>query len=97
MSRIAFGIVIAVLTAVHASPSEAGDVYRKIASVNDPVVAPRAPDPDTLLPVARKTPSTTGSARSRTDAAKPAADWSEKQRFSRLHLPTLPAWPAASR
>lgn len=94
MGRIAFGLVIAVLTVVHASPGEAGDVYRKIASVNDPVVAPRAPDPDILLPVAGKTPAAMASGRPHADAAKPAADWTEKLRLPPLRLP---AWPAPSR
>jgi hypothetical protein len=87
MGRIAFGFMIAVLAVVQTSTVEAGDVYRKIATVTDPVIAPRAPDPDTLLPVARRTDP----------AAKPAAGRHEKPRFPALRLPPLPTWPAASR
>ena len=97
MSRSALTIVILLVASIAPRAVDAGDVYRTINRATDPVVAPRAPDPDTLLPPLERVAASRRLPETRPANADGNAAWSELLRFPTLRLPTLPSRTAFGR
>lgn len=91
MSRSALTVMILLVAGIAPQAVLAGDVYRTIARATDPVVAPRAPDPDTLLPPLERVAASRRPPESRPANTNGNAAWSELLRFPTLRLPTLPS------
>lgn len=97
MTRIALAIVVVLVAALWPPVAEAGDVFRSISRTVDPVVAPPAPDPDTLLPPLTRTASTPRPATPQPVSASWAATLSRSLRLPSLAIPTLSARTASRR
>lgn len=97
MRRIALAIVVVLAANLWSPAAKGGDVFRSISKVVDPVVAPRAPDPDAVLPPLTRTSSTPRPATPQPVFAGWASTWSGSLRFPSLPLPTLPARTASRR
>jgi hypothetical protein len=97
MSRSALTVVLLLVTSLGPRAVDAGDVYRTISRATDPVVAPRAPDPDMLLPPLERVAASRRPPASRPVAANGDAAWSDLVRFPTLRLPTLPSRTAFGR
>lgn len=93
MTRITLTTTIVVVLMATCWPPvvEAGDVFRSISRAVDPVVAPRAPDPDTLLQPLKRTAADPRAVTPKPVSAAWTTAWDGGLRIPRLPLPTVPA------
>jgi hypothetical protein len=91
MTRITLAIVVVLMATLRPPVVEAGDVFRSISRAVDPVVAPRAPDPDTLLPPLKRAAAGPRPVTPRPVSAAWTTTWDGGLRLPRLPLPTVPA------
>lgn len=97
MTRITLTIVAMLMAALRPPVVEAGDVFRSISGAVDPVVAPRAPDPDTLLPPLKRIAADPRAVAPKPVSAAWTTTWDGGLRLPRLPLPTVPARTAPKR
>lgn len=97
LSSVGMIFAISSLMVLGSGSADAGDVYRTIAAATDPVVAPQAPDPETLLPPLVRATRTTHKSPALRAAGSRSTSWSDSLRFPALPLQKLPSLTAFGR